>query len=135
MESIEPVWILESTALGYHSEQIAIHGGGVGVRDIGLLQSAMMRPQNAFHYERVISLTRLAAAYAFGIAKNPPFVDGNKRTAFVVSRAFLVRNGFDVVATREEKYLTFYALAEGMLTEEQLAAWFESKVAQINPQS
>ncbi len=132
MNSIEPEWLSENEALAIHDRQLTAHGGGVGVRDIGLLQSAMMRPQNAFHYERVIALTRLAAAYAFSIIKRPPFVDGNKRTAFVASRTFLIINGFDVVATREEKYLTFYALAEGMLTEEQLAAWFESKVAPIN---
>ncbi len=97
---------------GYHSEQIAEHGGGAGIRDMGLLQSALARPQNAYHYNQVVSLSKMAACYAFGIAKNHAFVDGNKRTAYVVMRAFLVLNGFDINATREEKYLTFYALAE-----------------------
>jgi death on curing protein len=128
---IEPEWIEEQVALACHREQIGEHGGGDGVRDMGLFQSAMARPQNFFHYNQVTSLTRLAAAYAFGIAKNHAFIDGNKRTAYVVARAFLVLNGFDINATREEKYMTFLSLAEGKLTEDQLADWFESKIIKL----
>lgn len=131
MQSIEPNWISEQEAIAIHQRQLEIHGGGYGVRDIGLLQSAMMRPKNAFHYEQISSLTHLAANYAFGIIKKHPFIDGNKRTSFVVSRTFLIINGFDINATREEKYLTFYGLAEGMISEEQLKDWFESKVEPI----
>jgi len=129
--TIEPAWVREDVVLGYHNEQIAEHGGGAGIRDIGLLQSALTRPLNAYHYNQVVSLSKLAACYGFGIAKNHAFIDGNKRTAYVVMRAFLVLNGFDINATREEKYLTMYALAEGSLNEEQLADWLESKLYKL----
>jgi len=129
--TIEPKWVREDVALSYHNEQITEHGGGAGVRDMGLFQSAMARPQNAFHYNQMNSLAKLAACYGFGIAKNHAFVDGNKRTAFVVMRAFLLLNGFDIKATKEEKYLTVYDLAQGDLTEEQLADWLESKLYQL----
>lgn len=128
---IEPEWLDEQTALAIHNRQLAEHGGGTGVRDMGLLQSALSRPQNAFHYNQVVSLTRLAAAYAYGIAKNHPFVDGNKRTAYVVARTFLVVNGYDIKAAPEEKYITVLKLAEGNLTEEELAAWLESKANKL----
>lgn len=128
---IEPEWVTEEAVLAIHARQLAEHGGGEGVRDMGLLQSALARPQNAFHYERVTSLARLAAAYAFGIAKNHAFVDGNKRTAYVVARLFLLQNGYTLNATKEEKYLTFLALAEGALSKEQLAEWLESKAQKI----
>lgn len=129
--NIEPQWIREDTVLAFHNEQIAEHGGGEGVREMGLLQSALARPQNAYHYNHVVSLSKLAACYGFGIAKNHAFVDGNKRTAYVVMRAFLVLNNFDINATREEKYHTVYALAEGSLSEEQLADWLESKLYKL----
>jgi len=128
---IEPEWVEEQVALAYHHEQIAEHGGGQGVRDMGLFQSAMARPQNFFHYNQITSLTRLAAAYAYGIAKNHAFVDGNKRTAYVVARSFLILNGFDINVSKEEKYLIFLSLAEGNLTEDQLADWFESKIVKL----
>jgi len=129
--AIEPAWVREDVVLSYHNEQIAEHGGGAGIRDIGLLQSALARPQNAYHYNQIVSLSKLAACYGFGIAKNHAFIDGNKRTAYVVMRAFLVLNGFDINATREEKYLTMYAVAEGSLNEEQLADWLESKLVKL----
>jgi death-on-curing protein len=128
---IEPHWVPEDVVLSFHRQQLAAHGGGEGVRDMGLLQSALARPMNAFYYNQVISLTKLAACYAYGIAKNHAFVDGNKRTAYVVARAFLVMNGFDIEATKEEKYLIIYRLAAGELTEEQLADWLESKVVKL----
>src|SRR5271154_6980833 len=126
--SVEPEWISEEDAVAIHQRQLAEHGGGAGVRDMGLLQSALARPLNAYHYNQVVSLSKLAACYGFGIAKNHAFIDGNKRTAYVVMRAFLVLNSFDIDATKEEKYLTMYSLAEGSLSEEQLADWLESKL-------
>lgn len=103
-----------------------LHGGPGGVRDPGLLESALSRPRNLFAYsEAAPSLPRLAAAYAKGIAANHPFVDGNKRTAFVVSVTFLALNGLRLTATKEDRVLTFWALAAGDLTEEALATWFE----------
>ena len=129
--TIKPRWVREDVAIAFHREQIAEHGGGDGVRDMGLLQSAMARPQNAFHYNQVNSLAKLAACYGYGIAKNHAFIDGNKRTAYVVMRAFLMLNGFDIQATKEEKYLTMYDVAQGHFTEEQLADWLESKLYQL----
>lgn len=128
---IEPEWIEEQTALAYHREQIAAHGGADGVRDMGLFQSAMARPKNFFHYNQVKSLTRLAAAYGFGIARNHAFIDGNKRTALVVCLSFLELNGFSLNSTQEENYLTFLSLAEGHLSGDQLADWLESKVVKL----
>lgn len=104
-----------------------LHGGPEGVRDMGLLESAVARPKNLFAYsEEPASLPRLAASYAKGIIANHPFVDGNKRTAFIVSLTFLRLNGLEVTATKEDRVLTFWNLAEGSLSEDQLAAWFEA---------
>ena len=107
-----------------HSMQLAEHGGSDGIRDETLLDSALAKPRNQFAYADSISLPRLAASYAFGIARNHAFIDGNKRTALVVSEGFLRVNGMKVVSTPEEKYFTFVNLAEGSLTEEELTAWF-----------
>ena len=114
----------EDVVLAIHRRQLAEHGGSDGVRDSGLLSSALARPRNLFAYgEPAPDTAALAASYAYGIAKNHPFVDGNKRTAFVVARTFLLRNGFNVDASQEEKYRTFLNLAEGSLSEEGLADW------------
>jgi death-on-curing protein len=120
----EPVWILKRTALSMHSQQLALHGGSDGIRDETLLDSALAKPKNVFAYEEGVDLFRLAASYAFGIARNHAFLDGNKRTALAVSAAFLARNGWDVEAPKAELYLTFLHLADGSLSEEELAAWF-----------
>src|SRR5919112_991843 len=104
------VWLLEETIMAIHQRQLAEHGGGEGVRDEGLLQSALARPQNLLAYgDPPPDIASLAAAYAYGIARNHPFVDGNKRTALIVARLFLLLNDMDLVATQEEKYSTFLA--------------------------
>jgi death on curing protein len=122
-------WLLEETVYAIHRRQIAEHGGSDGVRDEGLLLSALARPQNLSAYsEEKPGISELAASLAYGIAKNHPFIDGNKRTALVVSRTFLLVNGFNIEATQEEKYLTFLKLAEGSLSQEELANWFEQKL-------
>lgn len=122
-------WLLEETVYVIHKRQIAEHGGGDGLRDEGLLLSALARPQNLLAYsEDTPDISSLAASYGFGIAKNHPFVDGNKRTALVVARTFLLLNGFSLNASQEEKYLTFLKLAEGNLSEEELAAWIRGKI-------
>jgi len=119
-----PVWIRADVVLAIHRRQLAEHGGAEGVRDVGLLESALARPrQLATHGESMPDHAVLAAAYAFGIARNHPFVDGNKRTAYVVCRTYLILNGLDLEASRDEKYSTFLALGEGNLSEESLAAW------------
>lgn len=121
----EPVWIREIEALAFHAQQIAIFGGSDGVRDRGLLDSALARPKNLFVYaDHVPSMAELAAAYAFGISSNHPFVDGNKRTAMQVSFVFLECNGYPVDASQEDACLAFLGLAAGEISEAQLAVWF-----------
>jgi death-on-curing protein len=126
----EPVWIREFEALAFHAQQIALFGGPDGVRDAGLLDSALARPKNLLAYsEKALTMADLAAAYAFGISSNHPFVDGNKRTAMHVAFVFLEFNGFPVTASQAEACLTFLSLAAGEITEERLAQWFEANTA------
>jgi death-on-curing protein len=121
------IWVTLDVALAVHAEQIAEHGGGEGVRDAGLVESALARPQNLIAYGEP-DAAALAAAYAFGIARNHPFVDGNKRTAAVISETFLMLNGYTLVASDAELVVAFLALAAGELSEEQLADWFRERV-------
>jgi death-on-curing protein len=107
-----------------HNAQLAEHGGSDGIRDETLLDSALAKPLNVFAYADQPDIFRLAASYAFGIARNQAFVDGNKRTALVVSFTFLDRNDWDIAASKEDVYFTFLHLAEGSLSEEELTAWF-----------
>lgn len=124
----EPVWILDEIVPAIHQRQLAEHGGGAGVRDAGLLASALAKPRQLFTYGGSdVTLAQLAASYAAGIAHNHPFVDGNKRTAFVVCLLFLRENGFDVEATQEEKYDAFLRLAAGSLSEAQWAEWLTER--------
>lgn len=118
-----PRWLSERAVLAMHALQIAEHGGGEGVRDFGLLNSALARPLNLAAYGEP-DLPSLAAAYAFGIARNHPFVDGNKRTAFVVPVTFLALNGLDFQASERDVVETILALAAGQLEEAALADWF-----------
>jgi death-on-curing protein len=123
------VWLLEETLTAIHHRQIAEHGGGEGLRDEGLLLSALARPQNLLtHGEPAPDLASLAAAYAYGIARNHPFVDGNKRTALVAARTFLILNEVDLEATQDDKVLTFLNLAEGTISEEELADWIRKRI-------
>ena len=122
------VWLLEETVIAIHHRQISEHGGSEGLRDEGLLASALARPQNVLAYAQPPpDLAALAAAYAYGIARNHPFVDGNKRTALVAARTFLLLNGVNLEANQDEKYLTFLQLAQGTLTEAQLADWIRKR--------
>jgi death-on-curing protein len=121
----EPEWLLEAAVLAIHDEQIAEHGGYGGIRDQGLLLSALAHPQNLFHYGSP-SMFKLAAAYAARIVKNHPFIDGNKRTAYIAARLFLILNRFDLTASREEKVRTFLKLAAGEMSEVDLARWIET---------
>ncbi|MBI5364278.1 MAG: type II toxin-antitoxin system death-on-curing family toxin [Planctomycetes bacterium] len=115
--------------LWIHAESIARFGGSEGVRDAGLLASALERPKHRWALApEPPSIGRLAAAYAFGIARNHPFTDGNKRTAFVVCFAFLARNGWRVEAEPEELYDVFLGLAEGRVDEESLERWLASRL-------
>jgi len=126
----EPVWIEDSQALALHSQQISLFGGSLGVRDMGLLQSALARPKNIWAYtEKRPTLPVLAAAYAYGISSNHPFIDGNKRSALMVSFVFLDLNGFEVIAAQEDAFAIILGLASGEITETQLADWFERNTA------
>jgi death on curing protein len=123
------VWLLEETLTAIHHRQIAEHGGSEGLRDEGLLLSALARPQNLLAYgEPAPDLATLAAAYAYGIARNHPFVDGHKRTALVAARTFLILNGVDLEATQDDKVLIFLSLAEGAISEEELANWIRKRI-------
>ena len=123
------LWVATEVALAAHAEQLAEHGGAQGVRDMGALESAMVRPRNLAQYEAP-DAAALAAAYAFGIARNHPFVDGNKRTPAVVSETFLVLNGHALDATDAELVVAVLALAAGELSEDELADWFRERVAE-----
>jgi death-on-curing protein len=120
---IEPVWIDNRLALAVHDRQLAEHGGGTGVRDPSALESALARPRNRWAYGQT-DLCRLAAAYAFGIARNHPFVDGNKRTAWVTARSFLILNDLELTYAREDAVRIVEQLAVGQLSEDGLADWF-----------
>lgn len=125
----EPNWLSELLIVAIHDAQLAEHGGANGVRDSGLLASALARPMQSWNYSEAQPLpSTLAAAYAFGIARNHPFVDGNKRTALVAAEAFLNLNGWQLVASNAECVLEFLKLAGGELDEPELAAWFERNV-------
>jgi death-on-curing protein len=113
-----------------HDRQLAEHGGGVGVRDAGGLDSALARPRNRWEYGED-DLAELAAAYAFGIARNHPFVDGNKRTAWVVANLFLDLNGHELTFDELEAVGTVERLAAGALPEEELAGWFREHSASL----
>ncbi|OAH46906.1 death-on-curing protein [Sphingobium yanoikuyae] len=123
------VWITPAVAEAAHAEQIAEHGGGGNaLRDRGLFESAMARPQQLAHYGEP-DAAALAAAYAYGLARNHPFVDGNKRIAAVVSETFLLLNGHGLTATDAELVVAFMELAAGTLSEEELADWFRHHLA------
>jgi death-on-curing protein len=126
-ERDEPLWLDSQDALAIHDRQLAEHGGGVGVRDEGALASALARPVNKWSYgeDRIDSL---AAAYAFGVARNHPFVDGNKRTAWVLARLFLALNKVQIAFKEPDAIRTMLALAAGELSEDELADWFRRHI-------
>lgn len=123
------VWIDRRLALAVHDRQLAEHGGSGGVRDEGLLDSALARPQQLLAYgDPAPDLADLAASLAHGIARNHPFLDGNKRTAHVCYRVFLALNGVEFSAPEEDKYVAMLGLAEGSLTEADFAEWLRRHI-------
>jgi death on curing protein len=124
---IDWVWLDAAVATALHAAQLREHGGGKGTRDLAALESALARPQNLAAYGEPDAAS-LAAAYAFGIARNHPFVDGNKRTAAVASELFLIRNGFWLQANDAEVVVAFLALAAGELAEDEMADWFRRHI-------
>ena len=109
-----------------HEAQIREHGGGYGIRDEGLMESALARPIQLYNYGEKPDLFQLAASYGFGVAKNHPFVDGNKRTAFQCMFVFLFINGIEISATEVDAVITMLGVADGSMGEEQLTAWLKA---------
>jgi death-on-curing protein len=115
-------WIDARLIHAVHDEQLAEHGGGAGLRDANMLESALARPQQLVHYGNP-DVADLAAAYGYGLARNHPFVDGNKRSAFVAVELFLALNGQELIATDADCVLNMLELATGNLPEADFAAW------------
>jgi death-on-curing protein len=126
----EPNWLGVESVLVMHEEQIAEHGGGVGVRDLGLLDSALARPRNAWTYGQE-DLVALGALYAAGIMRNHPFVDGNKRTGFLAAYAFLYVNGVEIVADEAEVVVQCLSLAADEIDDAEFAAWLRENVQAV----
>jgi len=122
----EPVWLLDAAVLIAHEISLANFGGGEGIRDPGLLASALARPKNLFLYEAP-GIHELAAAYTVGIVKNHPFIDGNKRTGFLAGAAFLELNGFRLTASEPEATAVIVSLAAGQVTEAEMAEWYRRR--------
>jgi death-on-curing protein len=128
----EPVWVRRDVLELLHDESIAEHGGAPGLRDESLFESALARPKNLFLYEHVTDVCRLAACYAFGLAKNHAFDDGNKRVAFIAAGMFLRLNGLRLKADQVDATLRFLALAAGTLSEEQLSDWIQTNTVEMS---
>ena len=120
-----PVWVLPETVIALHEQLLSTFGGASGVRDAGLLASALARPENLLAYGTPTAFD-LAASYAFGLVKNHPFVDGNKRSGFAVAVLFLELNGYRFVATEADATVQTLALAAGEIKERAFAAWLET---------
>jgi death-on-curing protein len=123
----EPKWLGVDAVLVMHEEQLAEHGGAVGVRDLGLLESALARPQNAWSYGQS-DLVALAALYVAGVMRNHPFIDGNKRTGFLAAYTFLFVNGLEIVADEAEVIVQCLSLAADEIDDAEFAAWLRENV-------
>ena len=124
---MKPVWVERAAVKMLHDESLALHGGAGGLREAGLLDSALARPQNLRAYGEA-DAAALAAAYAFGIIKNHPFIDGNKRTGFLAATLFLEANGFRFGAGEADVVMRTLSLAAGEIDEAEFAAWLRENV-------
>lgn len=124
-------WIDKSVVLALHDGLLDEHGGLEGVRDEPMLESALARPKNLLAYDEASDLARLAAAYAFGLAKNHPFADGNKRIAFTAAVVFLRSNGHTLTAALDDCVFTMLGVADGTVSEKELVEWFRENVAPL----
>ena len=122
------VWVLDEVVLAVHDEQLATHGGLAGIRDRGAIESALARPRNLAAYEACDDVARLAAAYAYGIARNHGFADGNKRTALVTADLFLMLNGYELVSSPADNVLTILGVADGTVSEKELTSWIRENI-------
>jgi len=124
-------WIDPKALCLLHEESLSLHGGSRGVRDKGLFESAMARPENLAHYNSDADIADLAASYAYGLAKNHPFVDGNKRVAFLSVGLFLGVNGYKLIATPVDAIQAVLGLAGGEITEEAFASWIRDNIKSL----
>lgn len=129
--SEEPTWIPRHAIEAAHAAQVREHGGQLGLRDEGLLESALARPRNRRHSEESVALAFLAASYGYGLAKNHPFLDGNKRIALVAMNMFLILNGHEIEAEEPEVVDAMIRVADGRLDEDGLARWLESVIVPL----
>ena len=128
MKKKEPFWIEERDVLAIHGRLLALHGGATGLRDLGLLRSALARPRQHDAYAEASDVVEMAALYTAGILRNHPFVDGNKRTGFVIGVLFLELHGFDLKASEADATQAVMALAAGRLDEAAYTAWLRENV-------
>jgi death-on-curing protein len=119
----EPIWLSREIVTALHADQVREHGGQLGLRDEGLLESALSRALQRWNYESDSDLASLAACYGFGLTKNHPFLDGNKRIGFVAMNVFLILNGYEIEAAEPEVVLVMLGVADGSVPEAELAAW------------
>ena len=126
----EPVWLRKDVLLAVHERLLAEHGGSSGIRDEGLLESAIGRPQNLIAYGKP-TIFDLASAYARGVIKNHPFVDGNKRTGFMAAYLFLGRNGYEFTAEESDVVIKTLAVADGTMNEKDFATWLKENSKEI----
>jgi len=125
------IWLLDEVVLALHDEQLAEHGGLAGVRDLGAVQSALARPRNLSGYEECEDIAQLAAAYAYGIARNHGFADGNKRTALVAADLFLMLNGYELSSLPVDNVMTILAVADGSMSEKELVTWLRGNIKEL----
>lgn len=125
---LEPRWITRQGLLVLHERTLALHGGAAGLRDEGLLESALARPANRYHYEGVRDLAALAATYLVGVCANHPFTDGNKRAGFLAAGLFLAKNGLRLEADQVDAALMVFAVAAGKRTVDQVADWLKGRL-------
>ncbi len=128
----EPRWVPRLVLDAVHLDQLREHGGLPGMRDENALEAALARPKQKWFYEEDVDLSTLAAAYGFGIASNHPYLDGNKRVAFLAAATFLGLNDFEIEATEPEVVKVMLALASGQLTEQQLAVWIREHLVRLS---
>ena len=121
----EPYWLTREECLALHEMMLSQHGGSEGLRDENMLESALAKPRQLFAYEKP-TMSDLAASYVFGLVKNHPFIDGNKRTGFMLGAGFLERNGYEFHASEAEAVVRTLALAAGELSEAEFAAWLKT---------
>lgn len=124
----EPVWLSRQLIEALHADQVREHGGQLGLRDAALLESALARPQHVWSYDPDADFATFAAEYAFGLARNHPFLDGNKRIAFVAANVFLILNGFEIEAPEPEVVDAMVQIAAGKASRDDFAEWIRTRV-------